>query len=294
MNISRYKIPITIIVFNVILNIVLITLFGINQTQPQDLSYILPFTDYVEILILFIIIWPIMAILGGFLGSFISPALIWIHKAVFGRNVSYGIEEVQQSKKFRRTFLGFFPSLMAINISMLISDYAIIQRILITEMWFLSLPGSPQIISFIVGVTFALIISFALFSGLWAISDAGIVFSNRKTIEKKGKEKPVMAQSIGSWYNYLLKGYAGIGVLVAYYELAFLFLGAIGFASGTAYISFFNIYIFLGLFIILPLLSIPAIIVLDVLRDWRVEFTRKFATKLGIVQNVEIEMKEIN
>jgi len=80
-------------------------------------------------------------------------------------------------------------------------------------------------ITFVAVLPLTLIISYTLFSALWSLSDAGIVFSNRKVVEKKGKEKPIIGQSVGGWFNYILKGYAGLGALVVYFELVVLFFG---------------------------------------------------------------------
>lgn len=298
---SRYKVAITIFVFISIINILIFVTRDIIISADmgyfkQDLAYFLPFSNNLEINLTFIIIWPIMTTIGGLLGIFLSPALIWIHKKVFGHNMTYGIEEIHKSEKFNRSFRGFFPSLMAINFSLLLSDYTAIQTLFTTESIRSMGMGVlfTQVVTFIVGLTFTLIIAFALFSGLWALSDAGIVFSNKKGVEKKKKEQPIIGQSIGGWYNYLLKGYAGIGVLVAYYEIIFIYLDVVGGSSLPPFIIFVNLYLFLGYIIILPLLSIPAIIILDILRDRRVEFTRKYAAKLGIVDEVTIEFKKIN
>ncbi len=265
--------------------------------STQDFSLLIPFMGPLELALMFIVVFPIMAILGGLIGIVISPLLVWVHKTVFGRTATYGIEEVHKSEKFKRTFQGLFPGLMAINFSLLISDKLVIQQMLIPAMWWG--PGFfeliPQLITFMSGVVFTLVISYALFSGFWAISDSGIVFTNKKGIDNKGKETPMIVQSIGGWYNYLLKGYAGIGVIFAYYEIATLYVGAVaGSGVGGLFGVVFNMYIFLGYFIILPLFTIPAIIVIDVMRDRRIEFTRNFAAKIGIIDKVEIELKKID
>jgi len=258
------------------------------------MSGFLPFIGNFEVLFTFIVIWPIVALIGGSIGTFLAPLLVLLHKKIMGRHMTYGVEVVHKSEKFKRTFQGFFAGLMAINFSLLISDYDNVRRLLITDMWYgMGMESLPQLISFIVGLTFTLIISFALFSALWAVSDAGIVFSNKNVIEKRGKEKPIMGQSIGSWFNYLLKGYAGIGVAVAYFELIFLFYQTGGLGSLNPFVDFVNLYLFLGYFILLPIFTIPAIVVIDVFRDWRVEYVKKFAAKLGITKKVTITLQEV-
>ena len=51
---------------------------------------------------------------------------------------------------------------------------------------------------------------------------------------------------------------------------------------------------FLGYIVILPIITIPAINILDIFRDKIVEFTRNFAAKLGIIDKVEIEFIKID
>lgn len=292
----RYKVPIILFAFIVTFNIILFAIYDSIEPRSrlQDISIVIPFIGNIEILFIFIVMFPIMALIGGLMGFIFAPAFLWLHKTVFGRNVTYGIEDVHKSKKYKRIFQGFFPGLMAINFSLLISDNEMIQQLSIPSIWFDQPAPMPQLITFIVGIMFTLIIAFALFSGLWAITDSGIVFSNKKGIEKKGKEKPIIAQSIGGSYNYILKGYAGIGVLILYYELVFLFYGGIGLSHPHPYVNFLNIYLFMSYFIIVPLLTIPATIVIDILRDRRVKFTRKIAAKLGIVDEVVIEFNKVS
>ena len=266
--------------------------------KPQDLAYYIPFIGAIEIIILFLIVFPIVALIGSFLGTFLAPLLTLLHKKIIGRKMEYGFEKIHKSEKFRRTFQGFFPGLMAINFAALISDNPFFQGLVSTQ-WATTRAGSfsnpagfIQMITFLVGIPLTLIIAFTLFSALWALSDAGIVFSNKNVVEKKGKEKPIIGQSIGGWYNYILKGYAGIGALIIYYELVGLFFGTIGIGNDL-FIDFVNIYLFLFYFILLPIFTIPTIIILDIFRDWRVEFVRKQARKLGISKDVTITIQEV-
>ena len=267
--------------------------------KSQDLAYYLPFIGALELVILLVVIFPCTALIGAFLGTFLAPLLTLLHKKIIGRNMDYGFEEIHKSEKFRRIFQGFFPGLMAINFSALIADNTMLQNLVTTE-WTYNLAsylpnpsGYIQMITFIICIPFTLIISFVLFSALWALLDAGIVYSNKKTVEKKRKEKPIIGQSVGGWYNYILKGYAGIGAIIIYLELVGLYFTTIQFGSDI-FLDFANGYLFLSYFILLPIFTIPTIIVLDVFRDRRVEFTRKQAMKLGISKDVTITLQEVD
>ncbi|MFX0092861.1 MAG: hypothetical protein ACFFBD_13975, partial [Candidatus Hodarchaeota archaeon] len=56
-----------------------------------------------------------------------------------------------------------------------------------------------------------------LFSPSCFLSDAGLVYLNRGKVEET--ERPVDARSVGGWYHYLLRDYAGIGVILSYCQL---------------------------------------------------------------------------
>jgi len=300
MKISKYLV--SIVIYVIIATFTVILFYMLDNYMPmlksQDIVFYLPFFGALEIVILLVVIFPITALIGAFFGTFLAPLLTLLHKKIIGRNMDYGYEEIHKSERFRRTFQGFFPGLMAINFSALISDNLMLQN-LVTTGWtyniashLLNPPGYIQMITFIVCIPFTLIISFTLFSALWSLLDAGIVYSNKRTVEEKRKEKPIIGQSVGGWYNYILKGYAGIGAIIIYFELVRLYFTTIQF-GGDFLPDFANGYLFLSYFILLPIFTIPSIIVVDIFRNWRVEFTRKQAMKLGISKNVTIKLQEV-
>jgi len=296
LNLLKYKYAIIIFISFAIINILIFFLRDISFPMViyQDLSFFIPFSGAIEINILFLLILPIMAIIGGVIGTYLAPLLILIHKLVFGKKVSYGFEEIKKPDKFKSIFKGFFPSLMAINFAILISDIQFIQDLLLSDSISGLGLGFLQIVTFLLCVSITLIPSFSIFSGLWTLSDAGIVFSNKKQIEVRGKAIPHTVQSLGNWIKYLLKGYAGIAVIFAYYELVFLFLVNIGSSTSQIYLLIVNFYLFLGYILILPIVTIPVVIILDIMMDWRIRFIKKFANKLGIKDNVEVNFTIIS
>ena len=301
MKISKYLVSISIYVVFAIFTAILF--FMADNHMPllksQDIAYFWPFIGATEIVFLLVAIFPLAALIGAFLGTFLAPLLTLLHKKIIGRNMDYGFEEIHKSEKFRRVFQGFFPGLMAINFSALIADNITLQSIVTTQ-WISTIasylpnpPGYIQMITFIICIPFTLIISYTLFSALWALLDAGIVYSNKKTVEEKRKEKPIIGQSVGGWYNYILKGYAGIGAIIIYFELVALYFITIQYGMDFL-LDVVNGYLFLGYFILLPIFTIPTVIVVDIFRDWRVEFTRKQAMKLGISKDVTITLQEVD
>ena len=95
MKISRYLI--SIVVFLVVAIFSAILFIAFNEYMPsvkaQDLAYFIPFTGASELIILFIVIFPLMALIGSILGTFLAPVLTLLHKKILGRNMDYGFEE---------------------------------------------------------------------------------------------------------------------------------------------------------------------------------------------------------
>lgn len=294
----KYSIALIPYVFFCILTAIIF--YNLNVYMPllftEDVAYYIPFIGWIEEVFMFSVLFPMFALIGVLIGTFFAPILTLLHKKTLGRNMDYGFEKVHKSTRFRRIFQGFFPGLMAMNFAALIADNPFVQELLLTQ-WMLDLnqvPGFNQMITFIGALPLTLIISFTLFSALWSLSDAGIVFSNRKAVERKGKEKPIMGQSVGGWYNYILKGYAGIGALVVYYELVIIFFNVFDSFSLRHFEDWVNVYLFLLYPLLLTIFTIPTIIVADIFRDKRVGFAIKQARKLGITKNVTITLQEVD
>ena len=129
-------------------------------------------------------------------------------------------------------------------------------------------------------------IAIALFAPVWFLMDAGIVYSNKKKLEKK--RLPPEVRSVGGWYLYLLKGYAGISVLFAFYEMYTGFLAA---ESGNEFNPGFIILLLIPLLI--AILMLPAIVIYDMTSEQRNKYVLKYASKFGIVKNVEVKFEEI-
>jgi hypothetical protein len=294
----------SLIVYLAIGILTIVLFYTLENIEPmlknQDIVFYLPFFGATEIVLLFLVVFPLAALIGSLIGTGLAPLMTFLHKKIIGHNMDYGFEEIHQSEKFRRIFQGFFPGLMAINFSALIADNPTLQGLVTTDYTYLAASspaftnplGYIQMMTFLVCIPFTLIISFTLFSALWALLDAGIVYSNRKHVEKKRKEKPIIGESVGGWYNYILKGYAGIGAIIIYFELVGLYFTSIPIVANF-FTTFTNVYLFLLYFILLPIFTIPTIIILDIFRNWRVEFTRKQAMKLGISKSVTITLQEV-
>ncbi|MFX0067157.1 MAG: hypothetical protein ACFFC7_33925 [Candidatus Hermodarchaeota archaeon] len=140
-------------------------------------------------------------------------------------------------------------------------------------------------------------IAMVLFSPTWFLSDAGLVYLTREKVEGTGQ--PVEARTVGGWYHYLLRGYAGIGMLLSYYQFLSVIITEVEYVSPTdaaiqavVLISIPTILLVL-LPIFLTLLTIPAIILLDIMKPFTIDYVRNMAKKLGISKYVRISFEEI-
>lgn len=123
-------------------------------------------------------------------------------------------------------------------------------------------------------------ISMGIFSPVWFLLDAGIVFTNKEKVKYTTHTTEV--RSVGGWYIYLLKGYAGISVILSYYTF-FLFLWQR--RADRTDVGGLNI-MFMVTYPIMPILIaifiIPAFIVLDITHEYRKKYMLKWAEKFGI------------
>ena len=92
---------------------------------------------------------------------------------------------------------------------------------------------------------------------------------------------------MGGWYLNFLKGYTGIGVLFSNYLVMLELYGPYSWWNPEV-IIISTLFIF-----ILTIASMPAVILLDITKDHRIKYMRKWATKFGITKKVAISFQEI-
>jgi hypothetical protein len=230
----------------------------------------------------FIIGWMIAPIMGVLIGYRSAPFLLKIHKKTKGSHIGYFIDEKMELKEFKFTFQNLlFPALLAMNLAMIISSIESIQLLLIKsevlenlESYYRQIFLLPPLI--IVTAT----ISTTLFSAAWFLLDAGIVFVNK---EKWGKIlEPIKISPVGQGYISILKGYAGISVILNLLSLVY--------SMATGYVNAINIFgaIMWALNpLILSFILIPMMILLDKFHNKGKLFILKHAKKLDITENLE-------
>jgi hypothetical protein len=113
--------------------------------------------------------------------------------------------------------------------------------------------------------------------------DPGILYSTGRKF--KETRRPPEIRAVGRWYGQFLKGYAGVSVILSYYDFIRIFFVEI---AGDLALFLVTLIIFIPfpLFMILP--AIPALILADKTREHRIKYITKMAKKLGITSDVDV------
>ena len=278
---SKYSKPILFFIFYCTFIVGLSIALSLSIPN-QDLTNFIPIRDMgIEIALIFIIIIPISSIIGMLIGGYLfAPLFLSIHKKFFGSKVEYGIYK-KEYKDFKFLTEGLFTSLMTINISLLLTTPIIIA---------ISVGSDPDsftddLTTFLALLMFAVGIASILFATTWFLMDSGILYSNLKKADDT--HKPIEIRSVGRWYGQFLKGYAGVSVVLSYFEFMELFIPQLANdLSVPLFIMLLVVFIPFPLVVVIPL--IPALIILDRLKEKRIRFIREKARKLGISSNAEI------
>ena len=280
-----------LLLFGIFVGIMGIVVLMLTIDQAESITPLIPFGHQgIQFAIIFFVLWPLLSILGAILfGYLLTPLFLIVHKKVIGRDAVYGIQEKAESKEFKKYFQGFFPALIAINLSLMVVDdpESPFMQFILHE------PGEPSMVlpAFVIMLAFTICIALALFSPAWFLRDSGIVYSNKE--KDKDTDKPIEIRSVGGWYIQLLKGYAGISVILTYYDFFMNYLPIL--MEGSSLFSYILIFIlFIPMPIIVALSTIPAIILLDLTRESRKKYVKKIAMKYGVSDLVEVTFEVIN
>jgi hypothetical protein len=231
-------------------------------------------------------------ILGGYI---LAPVFLFIHKSLLGSKMLYGIQNRPQSKTFRKIMRGYYPSLLAINLSSIILFSApwILDLILNNELMELGGPVYAEVYvpGFLVLLMFTIGLGTLIFSPTWFLTDAGIVYSNEKKAAKT--DDPVEGRAVGGRLKDYLRGYAGIGVVFSYIQFLSVYISQQLIPPNPFDVAAF-LMLFLGLPVFLLIAIIPSLIVLDITKEHRNRFVRNFAKKIGIKDFVKISFETVD
>lgn len=283
MKISYYRTPIILFIATYLFGIIVFVVAPPNSTPYTPL---IPIDNAVLEIFTALIAYSITGILGAFLlGYILSPIFLFIHVKIIGRKLQYGFIERESPSKFKKTFNGFFPVLFAVNLSLLLAANQELMNLIIY-------PDHQAPIGQInpIGVIFLLMytvgIGMGLFSAVWLIDDAGIICSNKIKIEKT--DKTLEIRSVGTIFKSLLKGYAGISVILSFISYVIFTL--------TTYYSiedlFANALPLIGLPIALTCFNALTMVLLDLAKQKNKKYVRYVARKLGIVDMLKISIEK--
>lgn len=222
-----------------------------------------------------------------------------IHKSFYRSSKFYGIQSESEREKVKLLRSSTYAVLMAINLSFYFLTPEIISVILDVNMISdLTVALKIPVFLKLLGQTVLLILTFGastlLFSPVWLLRDSGIIFTTKNKVENSNES--LLIKSIGEWFQTLLKGYAGIGVILTYtlviYDFITLYISNIGQPGNILNIP--SLVLWLGLPFYLILSTIPAVIVHDLIKKRRINYIREIAEKIGIRDNaiVSFELKK--
>jgi hypothetical protein len=272
----RYKK--TLILWFLMLPLVIIQLFILPNVPGFTNIYII---DTIGGFIVFTYLFIIIAsVIGGLLAGYLfGPLFLFVHKKIIGRKMEYGLQDKDQIGEFKAIKKGFFPGFFAMSIGLDLMINPVIQDIVLKS----SFAGGDmlsQLITFFALLPIMIGIGTGLFSPVWFLLDAGIVYSNKNKV--KGTSYPTEVKSVGGWYMYLLKGYAGITVIITFYT----FISQIIASLITPYSDIISTTIIILLMPVVPvfiaLMAVPGFIALDKTYDHRKNYIRTVAKKFGI------------
>lgn len=248
-----------------------------------NFSVLIPGRDMaLEILLISLLFIPISIILSFYIGGYcLSPLFLFIHKKIFGRKTDYGIKIKTDSHKIRYITEGLFVSLLAINISLIILNPYIVS--VSTGRAIALLAPDNYVTTFISLLMFTFFISTLLFAGSWFLMDPGIIYSTTRKF--KETYRPPEIRAVGRWYGQFLKGYAGVSVILTYYEFITIFFDFMS-DELALFLVLLIIFIPFPLFMILP--AIPVLLLADKTRAHRIHYITKVARKLGITTDVDV------
>lgn len=224
----------------------------------------------------------IAGIIGAvFIGYVFGPLFLFAHRYTIGIRMEFGVQKRPEPEKLKIYFKALFPALMALNFALMFAFSSTVTDIVLNMEWVHKSPTNKQQIPLIVMATLLPLmfgIAMGLFSPVWFLLDAGIVFTNKQKVRKI--RDPIEVRSVGGWYHYILKGYAGIAVIFSFILFA---------SDMIQYYKTFNPGILLIAFlpILLVIMAIPAFIILDITVEHRQKFMLKFAERLGITKPLE-------
>lgn len=279
MQISYYKKPLILVAIYYIFGF---TIWIVSPPTSTPYTPLIVIDDAViETLLLLVVIYPLSSIIGSYLiGYLLVPIFLFIHVKIYGKKLEYGIVEKETPTKFNKSFRGFFPILLAVNLTLILaSNQNVLNFILYPDH---QVSDGINAIGVVFLLMFTVGIGMGLFSTIWFLNDAGIIYSNKKKVE--GTDNIFEVRSMGSFFKTLLKGYAGISVVISFINYIFFYAGTFEQIDGLISQTFTQIAIPL----LLACCNALSLILLDLTKHKNTSYVRKIARKFGVVDSIEV------
>ena len=230
---------------------------------------------------------PVLSIIAFIIGGdVLTPFLLYIHKKVLGRKLIYGIQERKRPEKFKGAFIkSLFPAMLAFNIGILLMDETWIHDLIFHISFQVADVIYKEILTLTLLFPIICAIGICAFSAAFFLIDAGIEYTNKGKRKVKRGSFPIDVRSVGGYYLYYLKGYAGISVILSIIDLIIRYFGALS-GAGVVF-QIINIITWPFMPFILALFMVPVFIIQDISHDRWQKYTLKWADKMDIMGELE-------
>ena len=285
-NLIRYK-------KSLIIWIIIITLFVVFLLLNWQLIgsfsiYIILTRNHWIDSVLILLSIPIFSIVAYFLGGYLlTPLLILLHKKIVGRNLMYGIKERNKPLEFKGAFLNsIFPSLFAFNFAILLSNESWIHDLIFSASFMTGASDAIlQILTILFLLPFVSALGIGIFSATYFLIDSGIMYTNKNLKKVQRGAFPTEVRSLGGYYLYFLKGYAGISVIISIVQLLINYFMSIQDLDAIIYLV--NLILWPFMPFLIALFMVPSAIIQDYSYESRNNFVKKWAKKFGITDDLE-------
>jgi hypothetical protein len=252
------------------------------------------------------LLMPLTIILGGLVGGLLFvPIYLGVHRLIYKRSRNYGFLDHQVTPSLSRWFRrGILPTLFAVYVSMTLANIMVdtlgepFLSLIFAETIDLVVEDIITLKIMLWGITglVATFICCALVVPTWFLDDAGLLTSNVQIdnpLDTVPNQLPNIS-GVGFWYARLLKGFAGIAVIILYITTLtesiilswqyFLMFGL----SELPYLIV-NLLMFPLYPIIILCLSLPLLMILDYFAQSRQRYVKRIGEWMGIHTHYESE-----
>lgn len=249
---------------------------------------------------------PITILVGGLFGALLFvPLYLGVHRLIYSRSRHYGfVKHTVKPSVSRWLRRGILPTLFAVYVSMTIANILVdtlgvpVLSMIFAETIDVGVESIVTLKTMLWGITglFATFVCCALVVPTWFLDDAGLLTSNVEIdnpLNAATNQLPNIS-GVGFWLARLLKGYAGIAVIILYITTmtesiilsweAFLLLGFIELPFVIINLLMFPLYPIIILF-----LSLPLMMFLDHFIQSRQRYVMRIGEWMGIREHFDVQ-----